>query len=64
MYNKNFKPIGYHYEEDEYAPKQCGICGKFLSKKSPICFSCPMDEFRPKEEENENNDNNTTIERL
>jgi hypothetical protein len=62
MYKKPYKPIGYYYEEDQYQTKQCEICGKFLSKKSPICFSCPMDEFRPKEE-NDDTDN-TTIERL
>lgn len=45
------KPIGYYYEDEP--SNKCNVCGKFLSKKAPVCFACPMDDFKPEEDDNE-----------
>lgn len=49
-FNKFKKPqTTYVYESEPYSGK-CEICGRFLTKKNPVCFSCPMDQFRHEEE--------------
>jgi len=49
-YNPYKQRTQYVYEDEPYENK-CVVCGKFLTKKSPICFSCPMDEFKYTEDE-------------